>query len=121
MKIVLSNTSEHPIYQQIFEQLSSQIIRGELESDAALPPIRTTAKELRVSIITVKKAWELLERGGFIYTVVGRGSFVAPLSAPELNDKRDSMVMDRLKKDVEYYRKLGLSVDELVEVIRELY
>ena len=66
MDIIISNTSDKPIYQQIYEQISAQIIKGELESNFWLPSIRTIAKELRISVITVKKAWEELERMGFI-------------------------------------------------------
>ncbi len=121
MNIVLSNTSDKPIYQQIFEQLSAQIMRGELERDFCLPPIRTVAKELRISVITVKKAWEELERAGFIYTIVGKGCFVAPLKPGELVNKRTEMAKEKLGKDVEYYKTLGLSLEEMIEMIREKY
>jgi hypothetical protein len=73
MNIVISIMSDKPIYQQLFEQISAQIIKGELEKDFCLPPIRTVAKELRISVITVKKAWEGLERRGFIYKWLERG------------------------------------------------
>ncbi len=121
IQIVLSNTSGVPIYQQLFDQVSAQIIKGELESGSALPPIRTTAKELRVSIITIKKAWEMLERDGFICTVVGRGSFIAPLSLTELTDKRDDLVREKMVKDIEYYKRLGLTLEELTEAITRMY
>ena len=80
INIIISGTSDKPIYQQIFDQLGAQIIRGELAPGTMLPPIRTVAKELRISVITVKKAWEMLEQLGFIYSMVGRGCFVAELS-----------------------------------------
>ena len=121
MNIVLSNTSDKPIYQQLFEQISSQILKGELPRDTCLPPIRTVAKELRISVIPVKKAWEDLERAGFIYTMVGRGCFVAPLQAGELDSKRDDLAAEKLKKDIVYYKGLGLSPDELVALIRKYY
>jgi GntR family transcriptional regulator len=121
MNIVISNTSAKPIYQQIYEQVSAQIIKGELERDACLPPIRTVAKELRISVITVKKAWEDLEREGFIYTMVGKGCFVAPHLPGELDTKRDTLAIEKLKKDIEYYKGLGLTVDELIELIRRHY
>ena len=78
MDIVISNTSGDPIYQQIFDQISAQIIQGKLPGDFCLPPIRTVAKELRISVITVKRAWEELEHTGLIYTMAGKGCFVAP-------------------------------------------
>ena len=121
MNIVISNTSEKPIYQQLFEQISAQIIKGELERDLCLPPIRTVAKELRISVITVKKAWEELERRGFIYTMVGKGCFVAPLLPDERERKREELAAERLEKDLPYYRSLGLSLPALLELIRRSY
>jgi GntR family transcriptional regulator len=118
MNIVISNTSDKPIYRQIFEQISAQILKGELERDSCLPPIRTVAKELRISVITVKKAWEELEHMGFIYTTVGKGCYVASLCPDELDSKRDELVIKKLKKDISYYKTLGLSLADLVEFIR---
>lgn len=117
MNIVLSNTSDDPLYQQIYEQVRGQIIRGELASGFCLPPIRTVALELRISVITVKKAWEELERGGYILTMVGRGCFVAPLPAGERDSKRDQLVSSKLAKDIAYYRSIGLSKNELLDLI----
>lgn len=121
MNIIISNSSDKPIYQQLFEQVSAQIIKGELEKDFCLPPIRTVAKELRISIITVKKAWEELERQGFIYTMVGRGCFVSDLSAGELIDKRDALIEKKLSKDIAYYKELGLSLSDIVGFIKNHY
>lgn len=121
MNIVLSNTSDKPIYQQLFDQISAQIINGELTNDDRLPPIRTVAKELRISVIPVKKAWEELERAGFIYTMVGKGCFVAPLLQDELDIKRDEMAVGKLKKDIAYYKEMGLSLEELLALIRRYY
>ena len=121
MNIIISNKSDKPIYQQLFEQISAQIIKGELERDSCLPPIRTVAKELRISVIPVKKAWEDLERAGFIYTMVGRGCFVASLLSDELSGKRDELATEKLKKDIAYYKGLGISLEELLELIRRNY
>ena len=121
MEIVISGTSNKPIYQQLFEQISAQIIKEQLTEGFALPPIRTVAKELRISVIPVKAAWEELERAGFIITMVGKGCFVAPLKSAELTGKRDQMVLEKLKKDIEYYETLGLSMDDLIEMIRQYY
>lgn len=120
MDIVISSTSDKPIYQQIFDQVSAQIIKGELEQGFCLPPIRTVAKELRISVITIKKAWEELERKGFINTMVGRGCFVAPRQG-ELETKRGELAEERLKKDIAFYKSLGLSLEELQELIRRHY
>lgn len=121
ININISNSSDKPIYQQLFDQISSQIIRGDLENGFCLPPIRTAAKELRVSIITVKKAWEELERQGFIYTMVGRGCFVADLSANQLSDKRRRIITKKMEKDIEYYKELGLSLSDIQKLIKSLY
>lgn len=121
MEIVISGKSDKPIYQQLFEQISAQIIKGQLTEGFALPPIRTVAKELRISVIPVKAAWEELERAGFIITMVGKGCFVAPLKSSELTGKRDQMVLEKLTKDIEYYETLGLSMDDLIEMIRLYY
>lgn len=120
MNIVLSSNADKPIYQQIFDQVSAQIIKGELEQGFCLPPIRTVARELRISVITVKKAWEELERKGFIDTMVGKGCFVAPRRG-ELNTKRGELAQEKLKKDIAYYKSLGLSLDELQKLIRQHY
>ena len=105
----------------MFEQISSQIIKGELEQDFCLPPIRTVAKELRISVITVKKAWEELERKGFIYTMAGKGCFVAPLQRNELDGKRNEMAIEKLKKDIAYYKSLGLSLSDMIQLVKEYY
>ena len=121
MDIIISGTSDKPIYQQLFEQISAQILKGQLKEGYCLPPIRTVAKELRISVITVKAAWEALEHAGFIVTMVGKGCFVAPLKSGELSEKRDEMAREKLKKDIEYYKSLGLSAEELVDMIRNSY
>jgi len=121
MNITISNASDKPIYQQIYDQISAQILKGELESGFCLPPIRTAALELRVSIITVKKAWEELERQGLIYSMVGRGCFVADLTQSDTKAKRELMVDEKLKKEMEYYKALGISKDEMIKKIEKYY
>ena len=120
MNIVLT-ASDEPLYLQIYAQIRDQIIRGELASGYGLPPIRTVAKELQISVITVKKAWEDLERAGLIHSMVGRGCFVAPLSSCERQGKRNELALSKLKKDVEFYKSLGIGEDEMIELIREFY
>lgn len=121
MNIVISPTSEDPIYRQIYDQISSQIIRGELPSEFCLPPIRTVAKELRISVITIKRAWEELEHDGFIYTMAGKGCFVAPLPKEKLADKRNALASEKMLKDIEYYKSLGLSLDEVQELLKKKF
>lgn len=121
MNIVINPTSEDPIYQQIYDQISAQIIRGELASGYCLPPIRTVAKELRISVITIKRAWEELEHDGFIYTMAGKGCFVAPLPQEKLADKRNALAAEKMLKDIEYYKSLGLSLDEVQELLKKKF
>lgn len=121
MNIVISHTSEDPIYKQIYDQISSQIIRGDLPSEFCLPPIRTVAKELRISVITIKRAWEELEHDGFIYTMAGKGCFVSPLPQHELTNKRNAMATSKMLKDIEYYKSLGLSLDEIQELLKKKF
>lgn len=121
MDIVISNTSGVPIYQQIFDQISAQIIKGQLPSDTPLPPIRTVAKELRISVITVKRAWEELEHAGLIYTMAGKGCFVSSLQQTALEAKRNQLAGEKLAKDIEYYRTLGISLDEIIALLKKNY
>lgn len=121
MNIAISNTSDKPIYQQLSEQISAQIVKGELASGYSLPPIRQAAAELRVSIITVKKAWEELERLGLIYTVTGKGCFVAELSRDEKLQKRNDMILKQMAVDVSYYKSFGLTAEEVYELLKQIY
>ena len=121
MDIVISPLSGKPIYVQIVEQISAQVVLGELASGTALPPIRTVARQLGISVITVKKAWEELQRQGFVTAIVGKGTFVADHHPTELSDRRRTMALERLTKDLEYYRGLGLTEDEFTELVRQSY
>jgi len=121
MDIVISNTSGDPIYQQIFEQISAQIIKGLLPSDTCLPPIRTVAKELRISVITVKRAWEELDHAGLIYTMAGKGCFVSPLQPHDLDTKRSQLANEKLAKEMEYYKTLGISLEEIIAMVKKNY
>ena len=121
MDIVISPSSDSPIYTQIVEQISAQILRGDLPSGTGLPPIRTIARQLEVSVITVKKAWEELERGGFIYAIVGKGTFVADHVDRNLEDRREDRARERLAKDLVFYRELGLTQSEFIDLVRKEY
>mgnify|MGYP000591783126 FL=1 len=102
MNIFIDNKSGKPIYEQIYSQIKAQIISGALEEDDGLPSIRNLAKDLRISVITTKRAYEELEREGFIYTVAGKGCFVAP-------------------KNVEFMREENLKkIEAHMEAIRQL-
>lgn len=115
--IVISAKDEKPIYEQVREQLASQIINGELAANFCLPSIRVVARELNISVITVKKAWELLESEGFIYTRAGKGCFVAEHKQQHLEDKKIALAAEKLQRDLPYYKGLGLSLDELIALV----
>ncbi|QUL54893.1 GntR family transcriptional regulator [Paenibacillus tritici] len=121
MNVTISSTSEKPIYQQLYEQISAQILKGELESGYCLPPIRQAALELHVSVITVKKAWEELERSGLIHTVTGKGCFVAEFTADEMLRIRNEMILKQMVNDTSYYKSFGLTLDEVVELLKQIY
>jgi GntR family transcriptional regulator len=121
MRIDIINNSPTPIYQQLHDQIAAQIITGKLGKNETLPPIRTLAKDLRISIITVKKAWELLEKEGLIKTVVGRGSFVGDLSSSEITDKKIEKMTARMKKEITYYQQMGISLNEYIAWLRSIW
>lgn len=121
MDITILTKSNKPIYEQIYEQISAQILNGNLTADECLPSIRSIAKELSIGIITVKKAYELLEESGFIYTLPGKGCFVKNHSNNNLNSKRFQLAEEKLKSEISYYQGLGLSAEEICAIIKKLY
>lgn len=119
--IVVRNNSQVPIYQQLYDQISSQIINGDLSADEVLPSIRVFAKELRVSIITVKKTWELLEFNNFIYTIKGKGSYVKENTSSDLNTKKSEIIKDALKEALQLCDAYDISKEELIKMIDKIY
>ncbi|MCP5105289.1 MAG: GntR family transcriptional regulator [bacterium] len=121
MRIIIANSSSDPIYEQITKQIKTQIINGELEEGQSLPSIRKLAKELNISVITTKRAYEDLEREGFIDTVAGKGSFVAGQNKEFLREKRMKVVEEKLGEAINEARLLGLRAEELKEMLTILY
>ena len=121
MDIILSNTSGKPIYEQITDQVKEQIMAGALAAGDALPSMRLLAKELRISVITTKRAYEELERDGFLENVPGKGCFVAPQNPELLREAQLRRVEEKLSQAVEEARKGGLSLEELQEMLNLLY
>lgn len=123
MNIGLSilNTLDIPIYKQLYDQIAAQIVRGELTGNYCLPPIRTVAAELGISVITVKRAWDELEHSGFIATVAGKGCFVRCLTMEELKAKKERIAAEHFIKNSVLFKSLGLSLDELHNLIDEYY
>ena len=121
MDIIISNSGGVPIYDQITRQMKGLILRGELKEGEALPSMRLLAKELRISVITTKRAYEELEREGFINTVPGKGCFVAPQN-PELA-REDTLrrAEEHLSQAVDIAKTAGLTLSELTETLNLLY
>ena len=121
MDIILSNSSGKPIYEQIADQVREQILSGALSAGDALPSMRVLAKELRISVITTKRAYEELERDGFLDNVPGKGCFVAPQNRELLREAQLRRMEDVLAKAVDEARKGGFSLSELQELLTLLY
>jgi GntR family transcriptional regulator len=121
VRIILSNASPDPIYEQIRRQIQGHILKGELQPGDALPSIRNLAQQLQISVITTKRAYDELERDGFIETVTGKGSFVAPQNPEMLREKRVNLIETRLAEVVKQSILLGLSLEELQEMLELLY
>lgn len=121
MDILLSNASEQPIYQQIVEQIQRLILSGGLQAGEALPSMRLLAKELRISVITTKRAYEELEAAGFLENVAGKGCFVAAQSPEMLRETRLHMAEEHLRKAVSVARTGGIPIEEMVELMTVIY
>ena len=121
MNILISNSSDKPIYEQITSQIKQMIISGELESGSMLPSMRMLAKELRISVITTKRAYEDLERDGFVYTVVGKGSFVAEKNLEFVREEQLRIVEEHLGIAVRGAKAGGINLEELQEIVKLLY
>lgn len=117
MDIIIRNAGDVPIYEQIVRQIKSQILRGELGEGDALPSMRLLAKELRISVITTKRAYEELEREGFITTVPGKGCFVAPRNLELAREDTLRRVEEHLSWAVDAARTGGVSDQEVKELL----
>ena len=121
MDIIISNSSGKPIYEQIADQVKEQIMAGALAAGDALPSMRLLAKELRISVITTKRAYEELERDGFLENVPGKGCFVAPQNRELLREAQLRRAEEFLAQAVEEARKGGITLEELDEMLAILY
>ena len=121
MEIIISNTGGRPIYEQITSQIKSKIMSGELREGDALPSMRLLAKELRISVITTKRAYEDLERDGFIVTVVGKGSFVAAQNAELVREEHLRAAEEHIQAAVSLARAGGIEKKVLEEMLDVLY
>ena len=121
MEIVISNSSGKPIYEQITDQVKSQIMSGQLKAGDALPSMRALAQSLRISLITTKRAYNDLEAEGFIETVAGKGSFVAAQDPQLLREANLRLAEESIRRAVEVARRGGITREELKEMVDILY
>ena len=118
MHLFIDNKSGRPIYDQIYSQIKAQIIGGGLEADEALPSIRNLAKDLRISVITTKRAYDELEREGFIYTVAGKGCFVAPKNVELLREENLRQIEAHIEEIGRLATSCNLSIEDITEMTR---
>ncbi len=121
MDILIRNTGESPIYDQIAGQIKGLILKGELKAGEALPSMRLLARELRISVITTKRAYEELEREGFLTTVPGKGCFVAAQNPELLREDALRRVEDHLSRAVTEARQSGITLEEVQATLNILY
>lgn len=120
MELIIRNTAGQPIYDQISSQIKAQIIAGTLRSGDALPSIRGLAKDLKISVITTKRAYDELEQDGFIYTVAGKGSFVAAKNTQLLREENLRKIEGYFQEVLRLAPSCGLTADDLAEMLRLL-
>ena len=121
MNINISNTSTIPLYEQIVTQIKSQILNGSLQSGEGLPSIRNLAKELKVRIITTKRAYEELEKEGFIQTVVGKGTFVSNQNKERLKEITLYNLENKLEEIIKQAKSAGITLEEGLEIFKSIY
>lgn len=121
MNILISNSSGQPIYDQIVTQIKGLIISGELKEGDALPSMRILAKELRISVITTKRAYEELEREGFITSITGKGSFVSIKNANLIKEENLRKIEANMAQIVDIANQNGIQLEELIEMLTIIY
>lgn len=120
MQLIINNASMIPIYEQLVDQLKNQIISGELQEMEALPSVRTLSGTLKISALTVKKAYDKLEEDGFVVTVHGKGTYVAPTNRALAAEARRKAVEEDFAKAMEKAKAVGMSADEIREIVEIL-
>lgn len=121
MNIIIINSAEVPIYEQITNQIKDAILRGELSEGELLPSVRSLAKDLNISVITTRRAYDELEQQGYTVNMMGKGTYVAARNLELLRESRYKAVEEKLTQAVDYAKSIGLSKDEVFELISLLY
>lgn len=117
MHIFIDNKSGAPIYDQIYNQIKTQIINGTLQEDKALPSIRNLAKDLRISVVTTKRAYDELEKEGFIYTIAAKGCFVAPKNLELLREENLKKIEEYMEEILKLAASCNLTRQELIDML----
>lgn len=120
MHIIISNATDRPIYEQIYTQLKAQILSGALQPGQLLPSIRALAKDLRISVITTKRAYDELEKDGYLYTVAGKGCYVAQGNTQVRREQHLLQLEEHLQEALRLAPACGLSTEEVIDLIRML-
>ena len=121
MELIIRNTTNQPIYDQIASQLKAQIIAGKLKPGEALPSIRALAKDLKISVITTKRAYDELEAAGFLHTVPGKGCFVAERNFDRIREGRAREMETHISAAVQLAKDAGIAYEDFRETVRILW
>jgi GntR family transcriptional regulator len=121
MKVIISNSSQEPIYAQIVDQIKEAIMKGEIEENQSLPSIRNLAKELQISVITTKRAYDELEKEGYIVTIPGKGTYVGAQNKELMRETRIKIIEEKLIEAVVTAKSLDLSLEEMYEMLKLFY
>lgn len=121
MDISILLSSKKPIYEQVTDQIIAQILNGELQEGTQLPSIRSLAKELTVSVVTTKRAYEELEKEGYIHTVLGKGSFIASQNTDSLKIKQIEITKSELRRIIPECKKHNLELSEIQRLVQDIY
>lgn len=121
MHLVISNSSSVPIYEQIKEQIIEQIMNNELKEDEMLPSIRNLSKDIKISLMTIKKAYDQLESDGYIVSIAGKGTFVASRNSNLVKEHAQKEIEDNIQKAIELAVRYDISKDEIIDLVNMLY
>ena len=121
MKIIISNSSSIPIYEQIKQAIIEQILNNELQEDEALPSIRNLAQDIKISVMTIKKAYDELESEGYIVSRQGKGTFVAPKNTELAKEQAQKEMESYMEKIIDIAKKFQISQEEIIELVKIFY
>src|SRR5699024_3619268 len=119
--IIISNNTNKPIYEQITSQFKQMIMSGELKAGESIPSMRSLAKSLHVSVISVQRAYEDLQKDGFIETTVGRGSFVSSFNKNFVQEEKQREIEEHLQKAVDLGKESGINLSKLIDLLKIFY